>query len=362
MRDGVTNAKVRAASRTAPRAFTLVELLVVIAIIGILVALLLPAIQAAREAARRTQCSNNIKQIGIAYHNFHDTLKRLAPYRVMDHQQPWSVLILPYMESQAISDLWDPNLGCYFDQSLLFRNQIVGSYVCPSMNHESLIVSAVPDSSHSHGITDPFVPGNRGYQGSVGDYRAVRGSTCVYRHNEPAIPNPLMFNEIDNSTGHLVDGPVPQCRRNDVKVNNNATGKGPGVLSFTMLTSLKNITDGTSKTLLVGEVGRGTSERTPIFNSNDNTIATPAGEERPFCQRCTNPPPPIGTTGDPNNIYGDSGFGSAHNGIVTFLMCDGSVQQLSRDIDFAVLDRMATRSGDDPYELDRPATPCQHTR
>jgi hypothetical protein len=278
----------------------------------------------------------------------------------MDHQQPWSVLILPYMESQAISDLWDPKLGCYFDQTLLFRNQVIESYVCPSMNHESLIVSATPDSSHSHGAVDPFVPGNRGWQGSVGDYRAVRGSTCVYRHNEAGFPNPLMYDEIDNGTGHLVDGPVPQCRRNDVKTT-ASTGKGPTVLQFTMLTSLKHITDGTSKTLLVGEVGRGTSERTPIFNSNDNTIATPAGEERPFCQRCTSPAPRVGETFN-STVHGDSGFGGAHNGIVTFLMCDGSVQQISRDIDFAVLDRMATRAGDDPYELDRPATPCQHTR
>jgi len=84
------------------RAFTLVELLVVIAIIGILVALLLPAIQAAREAARRSQCMNNLKQIGLATHGFHDSRKALPPFRVMDHQQTWLVLILPYLEETQL--------------------------------------------------------------------------------------------------------------------------------------------------------------------------------------------------------------------------------------------------------------------
>jgi len=349
----------KATGRQAQRAFTLVELLVVIAIIGILVALLLPAIQAAREAARRSQCSNNLRQVGVAVHNFHDTRKKLPPYRVADHQQPWVVLILPHLEEQQVADQWDEKRGCYFDQTLEFRNTIVSSYVCPSQEHEGLLVFALPDSVHGHGRSDPLVPGSIGFQGGVGDYRAVRGSTCIIPHNDITVTsNPLLYNQIDNSSGHLVDGPMPQCRKNDVRMTSTPTNKG--VLSFTPLTGFKDITDGTSKTLLAGEVGRGIADRSPIFNSNDGNTAVPIGEERPFCQRCTHPPMPLTQTTDPNKIYGDTGFGGAHSGVVMFLMCDSSVQQISRETDLAVLDRMSTRAGDDPYTLDGTAAPCKH--
>src|SRR6186713_297456 len=86
--------------------FTLVELLVVIAIIGVLVALLLPAVQMAREAARRSSCQNNLRQIGIATHNFHDVQNQLPPVRVSNNHATWFVLIMPYMEQGNIAQLW----------------------------------------------------------------------------------------------------------------------------------------------------------------------------------------------------------------------------------------------------------------
>src|SRR5688572_8489446 len=89
--------------RTARRGFTLVELLVVIAIIGVLVALLLPAIQAAREAARASQCRNHLKQVGLALHQYHDTMGRLPPGWVANQPEGvpgwgWSAALLPYLE------------------------------------------------------------------------------------------------------------------------------------------------------------------------------------------------------------------------------------------------------------------------
>src|SRR5215475_8654036 len=95
--------------RQAPPGFTLVELLVVIAIIGILVAFLLPAIQAAREAARRTQCQNNLKQIGLAVQSHHDTRKAfpMGRNRIDQFAVSWAFFLLPYMEETSIYNSWD---------------------------------------------------------------------------------------------------------------------------------------------------------------------------------------------------------------------------------------------------------------
>src|SRR3954468_8997214 len=91
--------------------FTLVELLVVIAIIGILVALLLPAIQAAREAARRTQCLNHLKQVGLAMHLYNDARKSLPPSRMPCWHGTWASAIWPYLEEGTIAQQWDPTMG-----------------------------------------------------------------------------------------------------------------------------------------------------------------------------------------------------------------------------------------------------------
>src|SRR5688572_8738398 len=87
-------------------AFTLIELLVVIAIIAILIALLVPAVQKVRESAARTQCANNLKQIGLAIHGYHGDYKKI-PYSREDTRATWAVLLLPYMEQGGLYKLWD---------------------------------------------------------------------------------------------------------------------------------------------------------------------------------------------------------------------------------------------------------------
>src|SRR4051812_46549754 len=95
----------------AKAGFTLVELLVVIAIIGVLVALLLPAVQAAREAARRTQCSNNLKQLSLALLNYETVHTTFPPAGIDTNQMSWTVLLLPYFEQQALYDQFNFNKG-----------------------------------------------------------------------------------------------------------------------------------------------------------------------------------------------------------------------------------------------------------
>ncbi len=174
-------------------AFTLVELLVVIAIIGILVALLLPAIQAAREAARRNQCANNVKQIALAFHNFHDTFKQLPNGgRDGDHRDPgnngasramtrhgwnWTYWILPFIEQGAVFDMSrdaddpaTPGSG-YNSQDDAVAAQLIVTYYCPSRRNPKL---------HSSSYRCDYV-GNAGEYGTSYASGVSRGERGVLR-------------------------------------------------------------------------------------------------------------------------------------------------------------------------------------
>jgi len=129
-------------SRSSQPAFTLVELLVVIAIIGVLVALLLPAVQSAREAARRAQCLNHLKQIGLALHNYESTHKILPPSiqfwngddsRTSDNMRAnWIIMVLPFMEQQPLYDKFDFNVTISHSNNSDERGTFIKSLLCPS--------------------------------------------------------------------------------------------------------------------------------------------------------------------------------------------------------------------------------------
>src|SRR5437667_9117025 len=150
-------------SKRRPAGFTLVELLVVMAIIGVLVALQLPAVQMAREAARRTQCSNNLKQIGIALHNYHETLRALPPGRLRMMEEGkgrcFSAYghLLPFLEASTLYQQIDFNQSPEDAVNAVALNQTIPYFLCPSDGKKKLQgESAVHNYPLSTGTTYPL--------------------------------------------------------------------------------------------------------------------------------------------------------------------------------------------------------------
>ena len=153
-------------------AFTLVELLVVIAIIGVLVSLLLPAIQKVREAAARTTCANNLKQIGLALHLYHQDYQQLPNNRLSDLHATWAVLILPYLEQGPLYQQWDLPQP-YYDQNETALLTPVPTYFCPSRRTPDTppTASIKGDRDDDRGLRrGPHTPG------ALGDYATCTGT------------------------------------------------------------------------------------------------------------------------------------------------------------------------------------------
>lgn len=329
-------------------AFTLVELLVVIAIIGILVALLLPAVQAAREAARRSQCVNHLKQYGLALHNYHDSHKRfprggvlgwtLDPQRfpdptvssdqgwLNDHGN-WICRILPYMEEQALADTFpdlnDPDLIDPITR--IWIKQFDGEVPPP------LAMGRCP--SDDFVTNEPFL----NYSASTGPM------TILSRCGSGGQVFDLNLDSLGITVPFIDAGVCPDPKECPLTGMFNRAGYHK--------VALKNVTDGTSKTLLLGEtlVERSGHSldiaRIRGYWAGQDTGAAHAGTipsinwpVDPAVQSCSQGPPFWRL-----NYHVTMGFESNHPGGANFTMVDGSVRFINDSVDFRTFQLLGTK-------------------
>jgi prepilin-type N-terminal cleavage/methylation domain-containing protein len=321
--------------------FTLVELLVVIAIIGILVALLLPAIQAARESARRTQCTNNLKNVGLAIQNFHGTMGYMPNSRRICDYITWAAEIWPYIEAGNMAAQWDKT-QTYYGQKDEMRTYQVPIYLCPSRRSEPQI-SIEGDNDSGSSSEGNNVPG------ACADYAANVGDTSTTSRDNP----------IEDATGPFVFSgalEVEDC---------GVVPGGPGSINRRNKLTFAQIEDGLSNTIFVGE--KHIAEDGPQGswfgrnnNFNDNSIYNPDY----MFSHCR-----VGGLGKPLSSSGDGReggqasqspnktFGSWHPGICQFVFGDGSVRQLQVDLGQIVLANLCNRSDGNTIDMDDSSGP-----
>jgi len=320
-------------------AFTLVELLVVIAIIGVLVALLLPAVQAAREAARRNTCVNNMKQVGLALHNYESTHGALpigSTYASnIGLTTTWAALILPQLELQAVYDQFDFTKSMAnrrYDNYRLAAEISLPVYTCPSDERasEPILMQGRGESSlvSGGGTNNPAQAQGLWYTGSLGPTSPDACSFCP----EPA---PSYCCRGCSFGTRKVEGPQERCLG---EVGDSSVGM------FTRLAvgyKFSEVTDGLSQTIMLGE----TLPYHCIWN----------------CVFCINFP--LSSTTVPiNHMESDSGardatwprvcgFKSMHPGGANFAMGDASVQYFSESMDYKLVNELGTRAGEEVVSL-----------
>jgi len=325
--------------RSRPGGFTLVELLVVIAIIGILIALLLPAVQSAREAARRTQCSNQLKQIGLALQNYHDSHKKFPHGTRWPIGAPnWRVMVLPYLEQNALYDQLDvdsqasiggfsteredrPGQGYGTGANAVLAGLVVPGFNCPSN----------PNSTNASGQWPTY---NNKSKGQTHDYVGIAGSTP-----DPGGRSTVCSPFITGYGGHYF------CEN--------------GMLFPDGWVRFADVSDGTANTMIVGEQSGevGTADIRACYHggwagfyNNDNRAVRPPkmradgdywGSGVTTIRYPINSDARLGgcdATYDANTV-----LNSHHPGGVLATFVDGSVHFLSESMELETLRRLAAK-------------------
>lgn len=319
------------------KGFTLVELLVVIAIIGVLVALLLPAVQAAREAARRTQCMNRLKQIGLAFQNHHDAQRFFPsggwsynfvgdPDEGFGASQPggWAYSVLPYMELASLHDIGKGvkvTNGTTNSAKKTTNTQIVQTaapeFMCPSRGRMQITPTCCGPANTNY---------DTGMRMAKSDYAANFGDTNYCRDSAPQCG--CLVAKPEYSPGNVVAGRT--------FTNWPLTDRITGIVFTRSEVTIAQVPDGTSNTYAVGEKfvnPLGYEDQSDAGNDwsmysgvQDDTVRTTHYE--PDANIINTPLQDNPQAGNASNHR----FGSVHAGGCFFAMCDGSVQFVSFDI------------------------------
>ena len=284
------------------RGFTLIELLVVIAIIAVLIALLLPAVQQAREAARRTQCKNNLKQIGLAMHNYHDTFLMFSPLEVMRQEPNGNLYCTPGGLQQwgTRAGAWHIFLLPYIDQAALYRNMDFETSIGGTANNQAAYKKNIEAYLCPSNVNKDYVNGN------IPSHIINYGANIGTAYNNPSI----------------------EC-----------TKSATGIFWHNSSVRMADISDGTSNTALAAET-LGYTPGGPKSSSGYGTIVDFRGTAISASVRFDVPPNSAGLPG-----YRWFEPGSFHVGGMHLLMADGAVRFINENIDMTTFRGIGTRNG-----------------
>ncbi len=338
--------------RNKTRGFTLIELLVVIAIIAVLIALLLPAVQQAREAARRTQCKNNLKQIGLALANYESTFTVFPPARLGrypngvsgswdDGWTSWTIMILPYIEQSALYNTYNINLRWNDPGNAAIVANPLKAYICPStpgtnrldLNSANSPQPAAGDYSATAYMSQKY-------------YIAVGGYTTTWTSKTDPIGNQLRQG-ILNKPGAPTDAAYAQFQptryRDITDGTSNTTAVGESAGAPAAYGPSKNIFPGGSLTGTVNIADYNSAGGTYAYTggtawADDGKVTGVQGCNMTGTARGTAPIAAMNTCND-SEMY------SFHTGGVTFVMGDGSVRFISQNIDVNTFAAVVTKGG-----------------